>query len=147
MSERDEVVQTTEPSYGVTFSLGLVSSEERWDELVRAFRSVVGPLRGTAGCVRCRLLEDVQQPNALQLFVEWRSQEDFERHVKTDLFRRILHAMELSAESPDLQIRTIAGVRGMDLLREAMGSDDGAAPAGGWVGPEFRQSERRRTEG
>ena len=124
MSRRGEFSRVPEPSCGVTFSLVLVASEERWDELVKAFRSVVGPLRGTAGCVQCRLLEDVQQLRELELFVEWRSREDFECHVKTELFRRVLHGMELAAEPPDLQIHAVAAVGGMDLLREILSCVD-----------------------
>jgi len=111
-------------SDGVTFSLGLVAREGRRDELVKTLGGLLGPIRGSAGCLRCNLLEDLQQPNDIQVLVQWRSREDFERHVKTDAFGRLLIAMELAAEHPKLEIRSVAGIRGMDLLRQLLDGED-----------------------
>jgi quinol monooxygenase YgiN len=108
----------------VSFSLGLVAHEGRRDELLKTFRALLGSIRGSTGCLRSDLLEDIQQPNEMRLLVQWRRHEDLERHVKSDAFRRILVGMELSAEPPDLRIETIAGIRGMDLLREILECED-----------------------
>ncbi len=118
-------MQEPNSNHRVTFSVHLVAPEGGRDELVRTFRALLGPIRGTAGCLRCHLLEDVQQPNEVTLRVEWSRQEAFERHVRSELFRRILQAVELAAEPPDLEIQTIAGVRGMGLLREILGCEEG----------------------
>lgn len=126
LSNRVETTQESEPSHGVTFSAGLVAREGRRDELVKTFQALLGSIRGSAGCLQCNLLEDVQQSNEIKLLVQWESREDFERHVKSDAFRRVLVGMELSAEPPDLRIQTIAGVSGMDLLREILECDDRA---------------------
>ena len=124
MSAREELTQGPERSPRVSFSLRLAAPAEGPDELVKTLQSLLGPIRAAAGCLRCVLLEDVRQANELHLLVEWRSWEDFEHHVKTDPFRRVLQGLELSTEPPDLQIRTITGVRGMDLLQEILGCDD-----------------------
>ena len=121
-------MKAPETSRGVTFSLRLVAPDDGRDEVVKTFRSVLGPIRGSAGCLRCSLLEDVQQSNQLQLSVDWKRQEDFERHVKSDVFRRVLQATELAAELPELQIRTVTGVRGMGLLREILGCEEDRPP-------------------
>lgn len=113
-----------EPGHGVTFTVRLDVSAERRNEVIETFRSVVGPIRGTAGCSRCNLLEDVQQPNEVELVVEWRGEEDFARHVRSDLFRRVLQGMELACQPPEVRIRTVEGVRGMDLLHELVESGE-----------------------
>lgn len=114
----------SEPSHGVTFTVRLEVSAERLGEVLQTFRSVLGPIRGTIGCLRCHLLEDVQQPNEVELVVEWKREEDFARHVRTDLFRRVLEGMELACQPPEVRIRTVEGARGMDLLRELTGVAD-----------------------
>ena len=124
MSEREELVPAPQRNHGVTFSVRLVAPDERPDELIETFRSLLGPIGAATGCLGCHLLEDVQHPEEVQLLVEWKRREDFERHVRTELFRRVLQGLELSAVPPELRIRTIAGVRGMDLLREILGCED-----------------------
>lgn len=103
---------------GVTFSLRLVAPEERREELLQTFRSVVGPIRGTPGCLRCSLLEDVQQPSEIVFEMEWKKEAAFARHVQTDLFRKVLQGMDLAAEPPEVRIKTVSGVGDMERLRE-----------------------------
>jgi quinol monooxygenase YgiN len=102
----------------VTFTVRLEVYSEHRDEAIQTFRALLGPIRGTAGCLRCHLLEDVQEPNEVELVVEWKTEEDFARHVRTDLFRRVLQGMELACEPPEVRIRAVEGTRGMDLLHE-----------------------------
>ena len=113
----------------VTFNVRLVARQDHDEELLQTFRSLLGPIRGTPGCVRCSLLEDVQDSDELELFVEWRSQDDFVDHVESALFRRLLVGLELAAEEPEIEIRTIAGLRGMDLLREILACDETSTDA------------------
>ena len=106
----------------VKFLCRVVAPDEKRNEVVRTFRALVGPIRGTPGCRGCTLLEDVQQPGQLQLTEEWANQHDFARHVRSNLVRRVLVAVELAAEPPDVEIETISGRRGMDLIFELRGA-------------------------
>lgn len=100
----------------------VVAADETQDELVRTFRALIGPVRGTPGCRNCRLLEDLQRPGQLVFSEEWTNQRDFARHVRSDQFRRVLVALELAAEPPELEIETISGRRGMGLIFELRGT-------------------------
>ena len=120
----ERIMQGPDASQRVTFSLKLVATGDQRRELVQTFRSLLRPIRGSAGLLRCNLFEDVQLPDELQLLVEWRTREHFERHLETDVFRRILMGMDLAAEPPELEIRTISGVLGLDFVREFLGRED-----------------------
>ncbi len=109
----------------MTFSLAVFAREETRDELVETLRAVVRSIRGSFGLLRCSLLEDVQAPNELRLLTRWKSHDAFERHVMSPIFRRLLLGVELSAEPPELEIQTIAGIRGMDLLHEILQCEEG----------------------
>lgn len=102
----------------VSFSVRLIADEEHRDELLQTLRSAVGPTRGTAGCLRCSLLEDVQQPDELLFEMEWKSEAAFAQYVQSALFRRVLQGMDLAAELPVVEIKTVSGVGGMAQLRE-----------------------------
>ncbi len=51
----------------------------------------------------------------------WDSEEEFERHIRSDMYRRVLEAMELSQVPPDLKFHHVADTRGMDLVEALRG--------------------------
>ena len=111
-------------SQAVTFAVRLVAPKGRREVLLNIFRSLVGRFRAAAGCARCALLEDVQDVDVLEFFVEWRSYEAFVLQVQSELFRQVLIGMEQAAEPPVVEIRTVSRTRGMDLLFEILGEDE-----------------------
>jgi quinol monooxygenase YgiN len=46
----------------------------------------------------------------------WDSEEDFERHIRSDMYRRVLEAMELSGRPPELKVHRITESRGIELI-------------------------------
>ena len=53
------------------------------------------------------------------LIDEWASEASLMRHVKSDAFRMIFAAMELSVDSPDLRFRVIQEMGGLDVVEQA----------------------------
>jgi hypothetical protein len=53
------------------------------------------------------------------LFVErWDTEVDFERHVRSELYRRILDAVEFSRSSPEITFDYASKTRGIDLIED-----------------------------
>ena len=44
--------------------------------------------------------------------------------MHSDVFRRILQAMELASKPPEVEVKTVSGVRGMDFLHEILTRDE-----------------------
>lgn len=93
----------------------------RRDEILKTLRSAIGPTRVLPGCVRCRLYQDVENPNLLTLIEEWESREALESHVRSNDYRKILAAMDLASEPPEVQICSILTASGMELIEEIRG--------------------------
>jgi hypothetical protein len=53
---------------------------------------------------------------------EWRTAEDFERHLRTTAFRQILAVIELAAGPPVVEIDDVASRRGFELVEEILGA-------------------------
>ncbi len=50
-------------------------------------------------------------------FVErWRSREEMERHIRSDRYLRILAAMELSSERPEISFHAVSETKGLELI-------------------------------
>src|SRR4051812_48241905 len=60
--------------------------------------------RSQAGCLSCRVGPDLGEPGVLLYEEQWASSDRFNRHMRSQDFRRVLFAMNLCTEEPDVQI-------------------------------------------
>jgi len=90
--------------------------------------SAVGTIRAKAGCSACHVSNDLTEVGPILYFEEWESAAAFRRHVQSDEFWRVLVAMDLCAEPPEVTICELSAIRGMDYLRQLRGP---ASPAPG----------------
>ena len=88
----------------------------RRDEAWKTIRPLLGPTRVRAGCMSCHLYRDVEDPDVLTLVEEWQSQEDLDRHIRSDDYRRILAWIELSRRSPEVRFIGVSKVAGLELV-------------------------------
>lgn len=97
----------------------LVQPEKRRD-LLETIRGMLEPTRVERGCLSYRLYEDVEHRNAFVLLEEWETQQDLERHIRTDNQQRILALMDLLSEQPELRFNTVSHTAGMDLIENVL---------------------------
>ena len=99
-------------------TLRMVTPPERRDEFLHALRWLAGPIRARAGCAGCRILQDLDDENALVFVEEWASREAFTRHLRSDDYRRLLALADLAVEPPEIQFDRLTERRGLDLVAE-----------------------------
>ena len=97
-------------------SLRIVAPPERRDEIVQTFRSLVEPTEVKRGCLGCRFYQDVADKNALTYVEQWRTQEDCERHLRSEQYRKLLALIDLSTSPPELRFHTISETSGIEYL-------------------------------
>ena len=97
-------------------SLRIVAPAERRDEIVQTFRSLIGPTEVKGGCLGCRFYQDVSDKNVLTYLEEWQTQEDLERHLRSDQYRKLLALIDLSTAPPELRFHTISETSGIEYL-------------------------------
>jgi quinol monooxygenase YgiN len=104
----------------LTFRLHMEFTPQTCDEAAAVLRSLVGPVRSEQGCSATRLLRDTEDGCGLTWEEEWRSDEDFERHLRATAFRQILAVIELAAEPPAVEIDDVTSRRGFELVEEIL---------------------------
>ncbi len=57
----------------------------------------------------------------MTLIEEWESREALDRHVRSDHYRKILAAMDLASEPPDIRFCCVALIAGMERIEELRG--------------------------
>lgn len=110
----------------LTFRLHMEFSHEAQDEAASVLRSLVGPVRSEPGCNATRLLKCTGNDHGLTWVEEWRTEEDFERHLRAPAFRQILAVIELAKAPPVVEIDEVASRRGFELVEEILGVAPGA---------------------
>jgi quinol monooxygenase YgiN len=84
--------------------------------MLQGLRSILNPTRVEPGCERCHLYEDVEVLAAFTLVQEWATPADFERHLRSEAYRRLLLLMELSTEPPEVRFHVVSGTMGMEAI-------------------------------
>jgi len=97
-------------------SVGVTGSANKHAELGRGLRSLLGPMRVEAGCVECRLFQDSTNPNAFRLEAYWRTEDDLTRHVRSEVYKKLLFLMEMGAEPPTIEFHEVCKTRGLDFI-------------------------------
>ena len=99
---------------------------------VQLLLSVTGPTRAKRGCRTCSVELGTAEAGLVHYREEW-DEEAFPRHVRSEEFRRVLFAMDLCCEEPQIVVGNLVGHGGMAYLRTLRG---GSGPSGLTEGQE-----------
>ncbi len=91
-------------------------SPKRHDQVIEILRSVRDLARPIPGCLGCWLSEEEFLPCHIRYAEQWESEEALNDHIRSDLYRRILAAMELSAQAPEVTVFYATRTRGFELI-------------------------------
>jgi quinol monooxygenase YgiN len=106
----------------ITTTLRIDVAKQKQNDVVRLFRSLLGPTSVETGCISCHLYFEENRPNTVTWVERWRNQEDLERHLKSPQYMKILTALELANAEPEVRFDTVVATAGMQLIAEARGS-------------------------
>lgn len=87
---------------------------------METMRGMLEPARVERGCLSYRLYEDVEDRNTFVLMEEWKTQNDLERHIRTDNHRRLMALMDLLSRQPELRFNTVSHTSGMDVIENVL---------------------------
>ena len=59
------------------------------------------------------------EKNILQLEEMWRSEEELERHLRSDEYRKVLLVLEMALKQPEIRFDTISSSTGIETIKKA----------------------------
>ena len=104
----------------ILVTLKMTVRPEKRHDLLETIKGMLEPTRVERGCLSYRLYEDIEDRNAFVLLEEWETQQDLERHIRTDNQQRILTLMDLLSRQPELRFNTVSHTTGMDLIEHVL---------------------------
>lgn len=105
----------------VISTLRLFPSQEQRRDVLTALRSVQGPTRSLSHCLCCQLLEEDGHQEGILYIQQWDSEEELNRHIRSDLYGRILGIAELSRIPPEFHFHYVEKSRQLDLIEALRG--------------------------
>jgi len=79
-------------------------------------RSVQGPAQALSRCLSSRLFEEDGYDEAILYMEQWESEQELNRHIRSNLYNRILVAAELSRTPPEFDFHYIRESRKLDMI-------------------------------
>ena len=73
------------------------------------------------GCFGCWLSEEDHVHNYIRYAELWDSEEALTDHIRSDLYRRVLAAMEFSKRPPEITFHYTAHTKGFELIEAIRG--------------------------
>ena len=104
--------------------LRMVVKPEKREDLMKTVRGILEPTRVENGCIDYNFYQDVEDNNTFVILEEWETQQDLERFIRSENYRRLLTAMELLAEPPEIKINAISYTAGLEAIKAARQCND-----------------------
>lgn len=95
--------------------------------LLEILHSIENALQGRPACVDCCVLEEPVGERKVLYYDQWSSPEDLTLHIRSELFLRMLVAMELAARPPEINFHEVASTREFSWIKALRGQ------SGEWV--------------
>ncbi len=106
----------------VISTLRIVTAPRSRAGVVRALAAQLGPTRVQPGCLRCDLYRDVKDQGAITLVEEWDSQAELDCRLRSEDYRAVLAALELSQAQPVIHFDTVIRRAGLETVAAARGT-------------------------
>lgn len=100
----------------IIFTLEIPVSTKSQAAISAALSSLVGPIGSSAGCLDCRLFQELGEHQVLILHQMWKSEETLKAHLSSENCRRILEVIERAGKSPKIEFHDIARSRGLEFI-------------------------------
>jgi quinol monooxygenase YgiN len=70
-------------------------------------------------CVFCRISQDLLEDNILQFEEMWSSEEEFERHLRSHEYHKMLLVLEMAMKQPEIRFDTLSSSAGIEIIEKA----------------------------
>jgi quinol monooxygenase YgiN len=88
-------------------------------EALKILKSMVAGAKAQPDCVFCRICEDALEDNVLQFEEMWRSEGEFDRHLRSNRYHEVLLVLEMALKQPEIRFDTISSSTGIETIEKA----------------------------
>ena len=89
--------------------------------MIDILKNMVALTSAKPDCRCCCVYEQVNDRRAVLYVEKWQTREALERHVQSSMYMRLLTAMELSGEAPEIQFFEVSETKGLEMIEALRG--------------------------
>jgi len=79
--------------------------EDRVEEFLDVFKGMIGPTKKERGYIEYEMYQNEEDPSLLIVLEKWESKEDFDNHIKSEHFKKIVpEMMKLMSKETELNV-------------------------------------------
>jgi quinol monooxygenase YgiN len=108
----------------VILTISVNAHPNKRNELLHTFRLITDQTRQEKGCLGCRLSQDIDNENVINLEETWERRSYLDEHFRSDLFSALLGAAKLLGETHELRINDGSLTEGIEAV-QAVRSEEG----------------------
>jgi quinol monooxygenase YgiN len=91
---------------------------DKQKEALDLFQSVQKQIQFEPNCIFTRLYRDYNESEIFMIEELWSSDNDLNRHLQSDVYRRILLAIEMADAPPEIRFDTIIQQSGVEAIKK-----------------------------
>jgi quinol monooxygenase YgiN len=69
------------------------------------------------GCLGCGIYEQCNEGRTILYLEQWQSKKEMHRHIQSKLYLRILNAMDLCREEPDICLYEVLDTKHLEMVK------------------------------
>jgi quinol monooxygenase YgiN len=96
--------------------LKIIPRPDKRHEVMDLLNSVQGPTEVRSGCMECSVFEEKIPEGRILYLEQWSSREAFQEHILSSLYNRVLSAMDLADEPPDISFYEASQAKGLEFV-------------------------------
>jgi quinol monooxygenase YgiN len=108
--------------------LKLIPCADKREAVLRILQSIVPATMAKPGCLNCGVYEEYDAENTILYSEQWRSEADLYKHIQSNLFLRILCAMDFAKDPPQISFHEISNTRHLELVENLRQPGDSSSP-------------------
>ena len=89
-------------------------------ELLQTFLSLLGPIRKEKGCLGSHFCQSIEDENDFILVEEWKTQVDFENHIRSEEFRVLHGALNVLCLPLETRMNVFSGAERHKAMEQAL---------------------------
>jgi quinol monooxygenase YgiN len=103
-------------NYMLLSTIRMTIPHKKRGEVLKIVRSVAEQCKDDPGCLSYGIYGDLQEKNVLMLEEVWRTDEDLNRHIRSDEYRELLLILEMAPKQPEIRFNTILKSTGIETV-------------------------------
>jgi len=106
----------------VVFSIiKICPASKQRNQVIEILRSVQDLTRPSPGCLGCWLSDEDPLHNHIRYAEQWETEEALHDHIRSHLYLRLLTALELSKQLPEVTFYYASATKGFELIEALRG--------------------------